>query len=62
MILKILNKIKKQKDLNGNEWDIIMRTAAAMKETSLCALGQSAIMPISSAYTYFKDELENQGE
>ncbi len=62
MILNILDKIKRKKDLKGNEWEIILKTASAMKETSLCALGQSAIMPISSAYTYFKDELENQGE
>ncbi len=56
-ILKLLNNIEKKKNLKGNEWDIILQAARTMKETSLCALGQSAILPISSLLDKFPEEL-----
>ncbi|MCD6578692.1 NADH-quinone oxidoreductase subunit NuoE [bacterium] len=57
-ILNLLKKIKTGKNLQGNEWKTILKISQTMKETSLCALGQSPIMPLSTAYKYFKDELK----
>ena len=59
MILKILGQIKSGKGSKEHNWNVILKTAEAMKETSLCALGQSAIMPLSSAYKHFNNELMN---
>lgn len=56
-ILKLIRKLKTKDNLKGNEWEAIEEIAEAMKETSLCALGQSPILPISSALKYFGKEL-----
>ncbi len=37
--------------------DKMLEIATYMQQTSFCALGQSPIMPISSAIRYFKDEI-----
>jgi len=36
--------------------DLLIEVAEVMRETSLCPLGQSPIMPIKSAVEYFRDE------
>lgn len=46
-------KLKKQ------EWEEMLNIANTMEKTSFCPLGQSLILPISSADKYFKEELEN---
>ncbi len=43
--------------IKTGKWELIKQTAETMKEASLCALGQSPILPISTALKYFKEEL-----
>lgn len=47
-------------NIYGSEPEIVdkmLEIATYMQQTSFCALGQSPIMPISSAIRYFKDEI-----
>ncbi|GAH91087.1 unnamed protein product, partial [marine sediment metagenome] len=37
--------------------DLILHTAKVMQKTSLCALGQSLILPISTILKYFRKEV-----
>jgi len=37
--------------------DLMLQTAKVMQKTSLCALGQSPILPISTVLKYFKEEV-----
>lgn len=41
------------------EIDQMMEMALVMKQTSLCALGQSPIMPVETMLKYFRKEFEN---
>ena len=52
---KIINRIISG---NGSEEDLkkMIKVADAMAKTSLCALGQSPIMPIKTAINNFRDE------
>ncbi|MDD3625886.1 MAG: NADH-quinone oxidoreductase subunit NuoF [bacterium] len=61
-ILKLLKNIEKKKNLTGKEWDVIIQTAKTMKETSLCALGQSPILPISSLLKNFEKEIKKEAK
>jgi len=37
--------------------DLMLHTAKVMQKTSLCALGQSPILPISTILKYFREEV-----
>lgn len=52
-----MKKINKGSSDNTNLLDKMLKEANLMKATSLCPLGQSPIMPLSTAVKYFKKEL-----
>ncbi len=57
MILDLLGRIEAGKIAAEKGFEMILKAASTMKETSLCALGQSPILPISSALKYYSREL-----
>lgn len=57
-LVAILDRIRAGKGSEA-DLDLLLRVAETMKETSLCPLGQSPIMPIKSALDHFRDEFLN---
>jgi ferredoxin len=53
----ILSRIKNGTAREG-DLDLLEELAAVMKDTSLCALGQTAPNPILTTLKYFRDEYE----
>lgn len=56
MLTNLMKKVNDNRNADGH-YQKMLELSVAMKEASLCALGQSPFMPISSAYEYFKDEI-----
>jgi len=56
MLDELMGKCINGEDQKEN-FEKMRQLSLAMKESSLCALGQSPYMPIESAYKYFKSEL-----
>lgn len=57
MLVKMWDEVKRKK--NGNRTEMIekmVEEADYMQKTSLCPLGGSPIIPIRSAFQYFKNE------
>ncbi len=54
LIKKFANRTANESDI-----DLLLSKATLMKKTSLCALGQSPIMPISTMIKYFRKEFVN---
>lgn len=46
-----------KRNLTVKEWQKMIETAEIMQKASFCALGQSPILPLSSANKYFYDEI-----
>jgi NADH-quinone oxidoreductase subunit F len=55
-LVEIMDNVAASK---GSEEDLLklLEISQVMKDTSFCPLGQSLIMPVSSALKYFKDEM-----
>ncbi|NMC67456.1 MAG: NADH-quinone oxidoreductase subunit NuoF [Spirochaetales bacterium] len=48
-----------KRKLSEKDWEDSIKIAKTMEKASFCALGQSLILPISSANKYFREELKD---